>query len=48
MPNEVKWAIALLVGIALIFVGWRVPWVLVTVHVLLCFLLIVVVLLQSG
>ncbi len=48
MPNQVKWAISLLVGLGLIFLGWRVPFLLTTVHVLLCFLLIVVVLLQSG
>ncbi len=48
MPNQVKWAISLLVGMGLIFVGWRVPYLLTTVHVLLCFLLIIVVLLQSG
>src|SRR5215472_8945191 len=48
MPNQVKWAISLIVGLGLIFLGWRVPFLLTTVHILLCFLLIVVVLLQSG
>jgi preprotein translocase subunit SecG len=48
MGNQVKWAIALLVGVGLIFLGWRVPFVLTTVHILLCFMLIIVVLLQSG
>jgi preprotein translocase subunit SecG len=48
MPSEVKWFLSFLVGGGLIALGWKVPAVLVTVHVLLCFLLIVVVLLQSG
>jgi preprotein translocase subunit SecG len=38
----------LLVGLGLIFLGWRVPFLLTTLHVLLCFMLIIVVLLQSG
>jgi preprotein translocase subunit SecG len=48
MPSEVKWFLSFVVGGGLIALGWKVPAVLVTVHVLLCFLLIVVVLLQSG
>ena len=48
MPIQVKWAISLLVGAGLIVLGWRVPVLLVIVYVLVCFLLIVVVLLQSG
>ncbi|MCL4523657.1 MAG: preprotein translocase subunit SecG [Acidobacteria bacterium] len=48
MPSEVKWFLSFVVGGALIALGWKVPAVLITVHVLLCFLLIVVVLLQSG
>lgn len=48
MPSEVKWFLSFVVGGGLIAIGWRVPAVLVTVHVLLCFLLIMVVLLQSG
>ncbi len=48
MPLWMKWAISFLVGGLLIFVGWKWLWVLVTLHVLICFLLIVVVLLQSG
>lgn len=43
-----KWGIALVVGFGLIAVGWKVPYVMVTLHVMLCLLLIVVVLLQSG
>ena len=48
MPIQVKWAISFLVGAGLIFLGWKVPLLLTAIHVLLCFLLIVVVLLQSG
>lgn len=48
MPKEVKWAISLLVGAALLALGWKVYFVLVTLHILICGLLIVVVLLQSG
>ena len=43
-----KWAISLLVGAALIAFGWRFLWALVFLHVLICLLLVVVVLLQSG
>ena len=48
MPQEAKWAAALAVGAGLIWVGWKVPFVLTTFHVLVCFVLIVVILLQSG
>ena len=48
MPREVKWAISLAVGLGLVWVGWKVYFVLIALHVLICGLLIVVVLLQSG
>jgi preprotein translocase subunit SecG len=48
MPNEVKWAIALAAGGGVVALGWKVPAILYTMHVLLCFLLIAVVLMQSG
>jgi len=48
VENPGKWAISLLVGAAFIAVGWRFHWVLVTLHVIICFLLAIVVLLQSG
>ncbi len=48
MPNEVKWAISGLVGGGLIYAGWHFAWLLVTLHVMICVLLILVVLLQSG
>ena len=54
MPRWMKWTIALLIGFALIVFGWRMSdsrwlgWVLPTFFVINCFVLIVVVLLQSG
>jgi preprotein translocase subunit SecG len=48
MPSWAKWGLALLVAVALIAVGWRVSFVLVTLHVLVCFVLIIVIMLQSG
>ena len=48
MPKEVKWAISLLVGLGLLTLGWRFYFVLVMLHVMVCGLLIIVVLLQSG
>jgi preprotein translocase subunit SecG len=36
------------VAIGLIWVGWRVSFVLTTLHVLVCFVLVVVIMLQSG
>src|SRR5215813_3936928 len=49
MPGWMKWAIALLVGFAIILVGFRFAgWLLTAFFVMNCFVLIVVVLLQSG
>jgi preprotein translocase subunit SecG len=48
MPKEVKWAISIAVGLCLLALGWKFYFVLVTLHVLVCGLLIIVVLLQSG
>ena len=48
MPSQAKWFIAFAVGAGLLAAGWRVPVLLTIFHVLLCFLLILVVLLQSG
>jgi preprotein translocase subunit SecG len=49
MPGWMKWAFALLVGFAIIVVGFRwAPWLLSAFFVLNCLVLIVVVLLQSG
>jgi preprotein translocase subunit SecG len=48
MPKEVKWAISLAVGLALVWAGWKVYFLLVTLHVVICGLLIIVIMLQSG
>jgi preprotein translocase subunit SecG len=48
MPSWAKWAAALAVAIALIWLGWRFTALLVTLHVAVCFVLIIVIMLQSG
>jgi preprotein translocase subunit SecG len=48
MPKEVKWAISLGVGLGLLALGWKFYVMLVTLHVVICGLLIVVIMLQSG
>ena len=52
MPAWMKWAIALLVGFAIIAAGfrfsWGGSWILTPFFVLNCLVLIIVVLLQSG
>jgi len=48
MPSQAKGVIAFAVGGGIIYAGWRLPILLSIFHVLLCFLLILVVLLQSG
>jgi len=48
MPSQAKWVIAFAVGAGIIYAGWKLPLLLTIFHVLLCFLLILVVLLQSG
>jgi preprotein translocase subunit SecG len=49
MPGWMKWAIALLIGLAIILVGFRYAgWLLTSFFVLNCLVLIIVVLLQSG
>jgi preprotein translocase subunit SecG len=49
MPRSMKWAVALLVGFAIIVVGFRwAPWLLTIFFVMNCLVLIIVVLLQSG
>jgi preprotein translocase subunit SecG len=48
MPSWAKWGLSLLVAVALIWVGWRVTPVLVSLHVLVCFVLVIVIMLQSG
>jgi len=48
MPKEVKWAISIAIGLGLLALGWKVFFVLVTLHVIICLLLIGVIMLQSG
>jgi len=48
MPKEVKWAISIAIGLGLLGLGWRVYFVLVTLHIVICGLLIMVIMLQSG
>jgi preprotein translocase subunit SecG len=54
MPSWMKWAIALLIGFAIIVAGWRLSdsrfffWLLPAFFIMNCFVLIIVVLLQSG
>ena len=48
MPSWAKWGLSLAVAIGLISIGWRVIPVLVTLHIVVCFVLIIVIMLQSG
>ena len=48
MPSWAKWAASLAVAVALIAVGWRFVPILMTLHVLVCFILVIVIMLQSG
>ena len=48
MPIEVKWGISLAVGLGLLALGWKFYFVLIMLHILICAVLIIVVLLQSG
>ena len=48
MPSWAKWGLSLLVACALVWVGWRISAILVTLHILVCFVLVIVIMLQSG
>lgn len=48
MPSAAKWGFSLAVAVALIAVGWRFTPILMTLHVLVCFVLVIVIMLQSG
>jgi preprotein translocase subunit SecG len=48
MPVWMKWTISLLVACGLIYLGWHVLPILVTLHVIVCIVLIIVIMLQSG
>jgi preprotein translocase subunit SecG len=54
MPTAMKWAIALAIGFGIVVLGWRLAanawffWILPAFFIANCFVLIIVVLLQSG
>jgi preprotein translocase subunit SecG len=48
MPSTAKWALSLFVAAGLISIGWRYTPILMTLHVLVCFVLVIVIMLQSG
>src|SRR6202161_1107094 len=49
MPGWMKWTISLLIGVAIIILGFRYAgWLLTAFFVMNCLVLIIVVLLQSG
>ena len=48
MPSWAKWGASFFVAAGLIWIGWRVTPVLVTLHILVCFVLVAVIMLQSG
>src|SRR5579864_6460933 len=48
MPSWAKWAVSMAVAVSLVWLGWHVSAVLVTLHILVCFVLIIVIMLQSG
>jgi preprotein translocase subunit SecG len=48
MPSWAKWAVSMAVAVGLIALGWKVSAILVTLHIIVCFVLIIVIMLQSG
>jgi preprotein translocase subunit SecG len=49
MPRWMKWTVAILIGLAIILIGFRFAgWLLTAFFVMNCLVLIIVVLLQSG
>jgi preprotein translocase subunit SecG len=48
MPTWAKWAFSMLIAIALIAIGWRATFILWMLHIIVCFVLIIVIMLQSG
>jgi preprotein translocase subunit SecG len=48
MPTWAKWAFSMLIAVGLIAIGWRATFVLVSLHIVVCFVLIIVIMLQSG
>jgi preprotein translocase subunit SecG len=48
MPDWGKWVVAMAIAVGLVWIGWHVSAVLVTLHIIVCFILITVIMLQSG
>ncbi len=48
MPTKVKWIVAFTIGLGLLWIGWLVPVFLTTFHVLLCVVIVLFILMQSG
>jgi preprotein translocase subunit SecG len=48
MPSWGKWGVSLGIAVAMIALGWKYLPVLVTLHIAVCFVLVVVIMLQSG
>src|ERR1700679_3618736 len=48
MPSEARWGISFLAGAVLLWIGWRFFFFLVTIHVIVCLILMGVILLQGG
>ena len=48
MPAVVKWSLAFAIGALLLWLGWIVPVFLTIFHVLLCVVLVLIILMQSG
>ena len=48
MPFWAKWGLSLAVAVGLIWIGWRYTPILVTLHVVVCLVLVAVIMLQSG
>ncbi|HVB33815.1 MAG TPA: preprotein translocase subunit SecG [Patescibacteria group bacterium] len=48
MPAVAKWSLAFAVGALLLWLGWVVPVFLSTFHILLCVILVLIILMQSG
>jgi preprotein translocase subunit SecG len=48
MPVTAKWGVAFAIGILLLWFGWIVPVFLSVFHILLCIVLVLIILMQSG
>lgn len=48
MPTVAKWSFAFAIGALLLWLGWFVPAFLSSFHVLLCIVLVLIILMQSG